>query len=184
MKSPWKELLEKIEELWLTQKAFSVKIGKKSSEINELIKWKRKITIAWDILLSKVFHTPEKYWIYKQIDLDYEEAKKIWEDKDSKNISLNEWDFVKLRENISQHIEGEYFDREEENVVVNSSHKVGIENDLVKKEEVYEGSKLSIEEDILENTESINIWNQWTEEIIYKEDMRLQERKIIDFIEF
>ena len=183
MKSLWKELLEKIEELWLTQKAFSVKIGKKSSEINELIKWKRKITIAWDILLSKVFHTPEKYWIYKQIDLDYEEAKKIWEDKDSKNISLNEWDFVQLRENISQHIEGEYFDRGEENIVVNSSHKAGIENDLVKKEEVCEGFKLSME-DILENTESIDIWNQWTEENIYKEERRLQERKIIDFIEF
>ena len=184
MKSLWKELLEKIAEFWLTQKAFSEKIGKRSSEINELIKWKRKITIAWDILFSKVFHTPEKYWIYKQIDLDYEEAKKIWEDKDSKNISLNEWDFVQLRENISQHIEGEYSDRGEENVIVNSSHKAGIENDLVKKKEVYEGSKLSIEEDILENTESINIWNQGTEEDIDKEERQLQERKIIDFIEF
>ena len=184
MKSLWKELLEKIEELWLTQKAFSEKIGKRSSEINELIKWKRKITIAWDILLSKVFHTQEKYWIYKQIDLDYEEAKKIWEDKYSKKNPVNEWDFVQLRENISQHIEAEYFDRGEENVVVNSSHKGGIENDLVKKEEVYEGSKLSIEEDILENTESINIWNQSTEENAYKEERQLQERKIIDFIQF
>jgi len=64
---------------------------------------------------------------------------------------------VQLRENISQHIEGEYSDRGEENVIVNSSHKAGIENDLVKKEEVYEVSKLSIEEGILENTESINI---------------------------
>ena len=183
MKSLGRELLEKIEELWLTQKAFSVKIGKKSSEINELIKWKRKITIAWDILLSKVFHTPEKYWIYKQIDLDYEEAKKIWEDNDSKNILLNEWDFVKLRENISQHIEGERFDREED-MVIDSNHKAGIENNLVKKAEACKGSKLSMEENILQNTESINIWNQWTEEIIYKEDMRLQERKIIDFIQF
>ena len=176
--------MEKIAEFWLTQKAFSEKIGKRSSEINELIKWKRKITIAWDILLSKVFHTPEKYWIYKQIDLDYEEVKKIWEDKDSKNISLNEWDFVKLSENISQHIEGERFDRREENVVVNFSHKAGIENDLVKKEEVCEVSKLSIEEDILENTKSINIWNQRTEKDIYKEERQLQERKIVDFIEF
>ena len=184
MNSLWKELLEKIAEFWLTQKAFSEKIGKRSSEINELIKWKRKITIAWDILLSKVFHTPEKYWIYKQIDLDYEEVKKIWENKDSKNISLNEWDFVKLSENISQHIEGQRFDRGEENVVVNFSHKAGIENARVKKAEAYKGSKLSIDEDILENTESINIWNQWTEENIYKEERQLQERKIIDFIQF
>ena len=183
MNSLWKELLEKIAEFWLTQKAFSEKIGKRSSEINELIKWKRKITIAWDILLSKVLHTPEKYWIYKQIDLDYEEAKKIWEDNDSKNILLNEWDFVKLRENISQHIEGERFDREED-MVVDSNHKAGIENNLVKKAEACKGSKLSMEENILQNTESINIWNQWTEESIYKEERQLQERKIIDFIQF
>ena len=183
MNSLWKELLEKIAEFWLTQKAFSEKIGKRSSEINELIKWKRKITIAWDILLSKVLHTPEKYWIYKQIDLDYEEAKKIWEDNDSKNILLNEWDFVKLRENISQHIEGERFDREED-MVIDSNHKAGIENNLVKKAEAYKGSNLSMEDDIVENTESINIWNQWTEENIYKEERQLQERKIIDFIQF
>ena len=183
MNSLWKELLEKIAEFWLTQKAFSEKIGKRSSEINELIKWKRKITIAWDILFSKVFHTPEKYWIYKQIDLDYEEAKKIWEDNDSKNILLNEWDFVKLRENISQHIEGERFDREED-MVIDSNHKAGIENNLVKKAEAYKGSNLSMEDDIVENTESINIWNQWTEENIYKEERQLQERKIIDFIQF
>ena len=183
MNSLWKELLEKIAEFWLTQKAFSEKIGKRSSEINELIKWKRKITIAWDILFSKVFHTPEKYWIYKQIDLDYEEAKKIWEDNDSKNILLNEWDFVKLRENISQHIEGERFDREED-MVIDSNHKAGIENNLVKKAEAYKGSNLSMEDDIVENTESINIWNQWTEENIYKEERRFQERKIIDFIQF
>ena len=183
MNSLWKELLEKIAEFWLTQKAFSEKIGKRSSEINELIKWKRKITIAWDILLSKVLHTPEKYWIYKQIDLDYEEAKSLWENNDSKNILLNEWDFVKLSENISQHIEGECFDREED-MIVDSNHKAGIENNLVKKAEVYKGSNLSMEENILQNTESINIWNQWTEEHIYKEERQLQERKIIDFIQF
>lgn len=183
MNSLWKELLEKIAEFWLTQKAFSEKIGKRSSEINELIKWKRKITIAWDILLSKVFHTPEKYWIYKQIDLDYEQAKSLWEDNDSKNILLNEWDFVKLSENISQHIEGERFDREED-MVIDSNHKAGIENNLVKKAEAYKGSNLSMEDDIVGNTESINIWNQRTEENIYKEERQLQERKIIDFIQF
>ena len=173
----------KIAEFWLTQKAFSEKIGKRSSEINELIKWKRKITIAWDILLSKVLHTPEKYWIYKQIDLDYEQAKSLWEDNDSKNISLNEWDFVKLSENISQHIEGERFDREED-MIVDSRHKAVIENNLVKRAEARKGSKLSMEDDIVENTESINIWNQWTEENTYKEERQLQERKIIDFIQF
>ena len=183
MNSLWKELLEKIAEFWLTQKAFSEKIGKRSSEINELIKWKRKITIAWDILLSKVFHTPEKYWIYKQIDLDYEQAKSLWENNYSKNILLNEWDFVKSSENISQHIEGERFDREED-MIVDSNHKAGIENNLVKKAEAYKRSNLSMEENILQNTESINIWNQLREEDIYEEERQLQERKIIDFIQF
>ena len=41
-----------------------------------------------------------------------------------------------------------------------------------------------MEENILQNTESINIWDQWTEENIYKEERQLQERKIIDFIQF
>ena len=114
MKSPWKELLEKIEELWLTQKAFSVKIGKKSSEINELIKWKRKITIAWDILLSKVLNTPEKYWIYRQIDLDYEQIKQAWQDEDNndKKNFPDESNFSRLSENISLHLDDQNTTRE------------------------------------------------------------------------
>ena len=111
MKSLWKELLEKIEELWLTQKAFSAKIGKKSSEINELIKWKRKITIAWDILLSKVLNTPEKYWIYRQIDLDYEQIKQAWQDENNndKKKFPDESNFSRLSENISLHLDDQIF---------------------------------------------------------------------------
>lgn len=49
-------------------------IWKKNSEINELIKGKRNITIARDILLSHFFQTPPKFWIIKQIDYDYQQA--------------------------------------------------------------------------------------------------------------
>lgn len=71
---PGKLLAEQLEQLWYTQKAFSLLLGKKVSEINELIKGKRNITISWDILLSKMLWTPQKFWILKQIDYDYQQA--------------------------------------------------------------------------------------------------------------
>jgi hypothetical protein len=42
-------------------------------------------------------------------------------------------------------------------MVIDSNHKAGIENNLVKKAEAYKGSNLSMEDDIVGNTESINI---------------------------
>lgn len=41
------------------------------SELNELIKGRRNITIQRDILLAKVLDTPQKYWVLKQLDYDY-----------------------------------------------------------------------------------------------------------------
>jgi plasmid maintenance system antidote protein VapI len=48
-------------------------IGKKTSEINELIRGKRNITVAWDIILSKYLSTTPKFRILKQVDYDYEQ---------------------------------------------------------------------------------------------------------------
>ena len=58
-------------------------IGKKTSEINELIRWKRNITVAWDIVLSKYLSTTPKFRILKQVDYDYEQllSKQMSEDK-------------------------------------------------------------------------------------------------------
>lgn len=75
MNHPWKDLIEQIRERDWTQKQFSHLAWKKVSEVNELIKWKRNITIQWDLLLSNILGTPEKYWIHKQIDHDYIIAK-------------------------------------------------------------------------------------------------------------
>lgn len=75
MNHPWKILIEEIRSRDLTQKAFSLMLWKKVSELNELIKWKRNITIQWDILLSNILWTPEKFWIHKQVDYDYFIAK-------------------------------------------------------------------------------------------------------------
>ena len=63
----------RLQDLGVTQKSFSEQIGKRVSEINELIKWKRNITIGWDYILSNFFHTEYKYWILKQVNYDYEQ---------------------------------------------------------------------------------------------------------------
>ena len=68
---PWMELQVLIKEKWLTQKAFSFILWKKISEVNELLKGKRNITIQWDYLLHQTLWTPIKYWILKQVDYDY-----------------------------------------------------------------------------------------------------------------
>ena len=68
---PWIELQDIIKEKWLTQKAFSTILWKKISEVNELLKWKRNITIQRDYLLHQALWTPIKYWILKQIDYEY-----------------------------------------------------------------------------------------------------------------
>jgi len=71
LEHPWTELQLLIREKWLTQKAFSSILWKKVSEVNELLKWKRNITIQRDYLLHQTLWTPIKYWILKQIDYDY-----------------------------------------------------------------------------------------------------------------
>ena len=71
LQHPWTELQVLIKEKWLTQKAFSSILCKKVSEVNELLKWKRNITIQRDYLLHQTLWTPIKYWILKQIDYDY-----------------------------------------------------------------------------------------------------------------
>jgi len=65
-------LLEQIlKEKTLTQKQFAVLLWKKVSEVNELIKGKRNITIQRDRLLHQVLQTPQKYRVLLQIDYDY-----------------------------------------------------------------------------------------------------------------
>ena len=71
LEHPWSELQALIKEKWLTQKAFASILWKKVSEVNELMKWKRNITIQRDYLLHQTLWTPIKYWILKQVDYDY-----------------------------------------------------------------------------------------------------------------
>ena len=87
LQHPWVLLAEYLKENWYTQKDFSVKIGKKTSEINELIRWKRNITVARDIILTKYLSTVPKFWILKQVDFDYEQMLL----KDGEKIEVDIW---------------------------------------------------------------------------------------------
>ena len=87
LQHPWVLLAEYLKENWYTQKDFSVKIGKKTSEINELIRWKRNITVARDIILTKYLSTAPKFWILKQVDFDYEQMLL----KDGEKIEVDIW---------------------------------------------------------------------------------------------
>jgi plasmid maintenance system antidote protein VapI len=72
---PGKLLQQELTSKGLTQKIFATMIGKKISEVNELIKWKRNITVQRDILLSIVFDDPEQKRIKIQNNFDYVRAK-------------------------------------------------------------------------------------------------------------
>jgi len=83
---PWRYLANKLKEYNRTQKQFADLLEKKVSEVNELINWKRNITIQRDILLSTVFGDPEKKWIEIQNDYDYSLAKMKMDKKKLENI--------------------------------------------------------------------------------------------------
>ncbi len=85
MKHPWQDIIQEIRARGWTQKYFSLLLWKKVSEVNELIKWKRNITIQRDLLLSKVLWSAEKFRINKQIDYDYIIAKQKFDESKVKN---------------------------------------------------------------------------------------------------
>ena len=81
MNHPWQDLIIQIKENGRTQKQFAILLWKKVSEVNELIKWKRNITIQRDLLLSNILWSPERYRLNKQIDYDYDIAKKVFDEE-------------------------------------------------------------------------------------------------------
>lgn len=68
-------LQEEITRRWWTQKQFAEFIWKKVSEVNELLKGKRNITVQRDIILSALFDDPEKKRINLQIEYEYDTVK-------------------------------------------------------------------------------------------------------------
>jgi len=68
---PGKKIQEELKDRGWTQRQFAFLLWKKVSEVNELIKWKRNITVQWDILLSHVLWTSRKYWLELQNEYEY-----------------------------------------------------------------------------------------------------------------
>jgi len=68
---PGKKIQEELKDRSWTQRQFAFLLWKKVSEVNELIKWKRNITVQRDILLSHVLWTSRKYRLDLQNEYDY-----------------------------------------------------------------------------------------------------------------
>ncbi|MEI8092212.1 MAG: hypothetical protein WCG98_08765 [bacterium] len=66
-------------------------MGKKVSEVNELIKGKRNITIQRDILLATVFDDEPKKWIGLQMEYDYQTS--------SQSVDQQKIEDIKVRKN-------------------------------------------------------------------------------------
>ena len=99
---PGRYLANEIKQRKRTQKQFADLLGKKVSEVNELINGKRNITIQRDLLLATVFDHPEHKWIRLQNDYDYYimklklDKKKIDAIKRKKNQLAKQDDFSKF----------------------------------------------------------------------------------------
>ena len=119
LQHPWTELQVIIKEKWLTQKAFASILWKKISEVNELLKWKRNITIQRDYLLHQALWTPIKYWIMKQIDYEYS-LLDIEELTNKTNTSDNNIEDIIENENTASDWDESNF-KEDKNVEIDNS---------------------------------------------------------------
>ena len=123
---PWVELQDIIREKWLTQREFSVILWKKISEVNELLKWKRNITIQRDFLLHQAIWTPIKYRILKQIDYEYSLILP----------SLTEWNEIKnttTQQNKQEHVNKEYLQNNQEETIENKE----IDNNRAERAQIF-----------------------------------------------
>ena len=119
LKHPWVELQDIIREKGLTQKALAFILWKKISEVNELLKWKRNITIQWDYLLHKALWTPIRYRINKQIDYDYSLLDTEELEKKS-NLSQSPIELDKKDEELASDWDQDEF-KEEKNIEIDNS---------------------------------------------------------------
>ena len=151
---PWKDLLIEIKGRNWTQKYFSLLLWKKVSEVNELIKWKRNVTIQRDLLLSNVLWSEERYRLWKQIDYDYDIAKKEFKftpikaektpkisEKKLKLDSLSKWKIKENNQNkeIKETIEPEKDIQKDTKIVkqksIEEDNKTNFENKTANKAE-------------------------------------------------
>jgi len=136
MQHPWIELQNIIKEKWLTQRAFSTILWKKISEVNELLKWKRNITIQWDYLLHQALWTPIKYRILKQIDYEYSlilPSSFEWKINEETLTESDKEEIIKEKEEIQiEHI-SESNQNNQENINTNEE----IDNDRLERARIF-----------------------------------------------
>ena len=88
---PGKKIQEELKDRGWTQRQFAFLLWKKVSEVNELIKWKRNITVQRDILLSHVLWTSRKYRLDLQNEYDYNLFESDFDISKLPNIEDNAW---------------------------------------------------------------------------------------------
>ena len=70
----WLELI--LDNLDMTQKEFALLVWKSPVEVNQIISWKRSITLDWAMKICAVFWWNPKRWLDMQADYDEQEYKK------------------------------------------------------------------------------------------------------------
>ena len=70
----WLELI--LDNLDITQKEFANLIWKSPAEVNQIISWKRSITLDWAMKICAVFWWKPKIWLDMQADYDEQEYRK------------------------------------------------------------------------------------------------------------
>jgi plasmid maintenance system antidote protein VapI len=125
-KHPWLYIQQELIKRWRTQKEFAHILGKKVSEVNELIKGKRNITIQRDILLGAVFNSPAKKRITLQMEHDYAtnsqlfDEQKIQDIKSRKNIlEQTKWKNPTV-ESVEEALPKQKTENEKENITTNT----------------------------------------------------------------
>ena len=99
---PGKKIQEELKDRGWTQRQFAFLLWKKVSEVNELIKWKRNITVQWDILLSHVLWTSRKYWLDMQNEYEYSLVESDFDISKLPNLDQKEILSVKKSHQISE----------------------------------------------------------------------------------
>lgn len=106
LRHPWLYIQQELTKRWRTQKDFANILGKKVSEVNELIKGKRNITIQRDILLAAIFDTEPKKWIGLQMEYDYQ--------TESQSVDMQKITDIKTRKNLLKDVRHETWDMRRE----------------------------------------------------------------------
>ena len=73
---PWVWLEMALEANNMTQKEFADLIWKNPVEVNQIINWKKNITLDWAMKISAVFGWNYKMWLDMQADYDEQEYRR------------------------------------------------------------------------------------------------------------